>query len=181
MKAGILTGILTWAGLFGANLFGQMNVLLDAAAAVNVQAPMRKVEVKAGQTEASKAIPGAAGGVYLEIPQGAGKPPDVQGEAAFEFVVDKPGTYYLWARVWWLDGCGNSLGMSLNGEKEFTFGQDATYKQWHWVKAPARLSQLNLQAGKQTLKVANREDGVAIDQILITRNKRYVPVGIEGR
>lgn len=180
-KSGIKLSKLIAAVLASSSLvgFAGMNVLIESKDAKEVSPPMRHV-VGGGQADGSaKLIPGAAGNAYLEIAQGAGKPPDVQGGALFEFTVDTKDTYYLWARVWWLDGCGNSLGMSINGEKEFTFGQDATYKQWHWVRAPLRLSQLDLNAGKHTLRLSNREDGVAVDQILITRNKRYVPVGIE--
>jgi hypothetical protein len=155
-----------------------MNVLLEAENASEVNAPMKLV--KAGDSAAGqKMIEGASGDAYLTVPQGAGKPPEVQGDCTLKFKVDKSARYYLWARVWWLDGCGNSVGVSIDGAKEFTLGQDATYKKWHWVPVKARLSQLQLSAGEHSLKISNREDGVAIDQILLTRNKRYVPVGIE--
>ena len=129
---------------------------------------------------AAAVLADSSGGQYLEIPEGVGKPPDVNGDATLEFSLEKAGTYVLWCRVWWLDGCGNSIGIAIDGGKDFTFGQDATYKKWHWVKSPPRLEQLTLPAGKHTLKLMNREDGIAIDQILFTTNTRYVPVGIEA-
>ena len=125
------------------------------------------------------AIDGASGGRYLQIPQGAGKPPENDGRARLQFEVRKAGTYQLWARVWWLDGCGNSIGFALNGSKSFTFGQDASYGKWHWVQAPRRLQQLELEPGIDVLEISAREDGVAVDQILLTLNRRYVPVGVE--
>jgi len=156
-----------------------MNTLIEASSAAAVTAPMRLVDTSDKENAPKKIIAGAAEGKYLEIPQGVGKPPEVKGDATLSFAVAKKGTYYLWARVWWLDGCGNSFGVSIDDGKEFTLGQDATYKKWHWVKVKARLSQLNLEAGEHTIKISNREDGIAVDQILFTTNKRYVPVGIE--
>ncbi len=155
-----------------------MNVLIEATAAKTITPPMLLVNAAAPGADAAKTIKGAANDTYLTIPLGAGKPPEVGGDASFEFEVDQAATYILWARVWWTDGCSNSLFMSINGA-QFAFGQDATYRQWHWVKATGRLPQLDLKKGKHTLTISNREDGVAIDQILLTRNRRYVPVGIE--
>ncbi len=129
--------------------------------------------------DAGPMVADASGNRVLAIPQGAGSPPDVGGRATFTFSVPSDGYYQLWCRVWWEDGCGNSLGMKIDDHAEFTFGQDGTYKTWHWVKAPPRLRQLNLEAGKHTLTMTNREDGVAIDQILLVKSKRYVPVAIE--
>ncbi|MDA0321226.1 MAG: hypothetical protein O2923_00710 [Verrucomicrobia bacterium] len=123
---------------------------------------------------------GASGSTFLEVPQGEGNPPKVPGgQSSYTFSLDESGTYYLWCRVWWLDECGNSSTMVLNGGHPFTFGQDAVYKTWHWVKAPRRIKDLKMDAGPQTLIIQNREDGVRIDQILLTLDKRYVPVGVE--
>jgi hypothetical protein len=57
--------------------------------------------------------------------------------------------------------------------------EDSTYKTWHWVHSPPRLPQLALPAGPCTLTVQNREDGVRIDQLLLTTDRRYIPVDIE--
>lgn len=157
-----------------------MNILIEAGSAREIHAPMRLVKLSDDTSEKpAKPIKGAAHDTYLEIPQGAGKPPAVNGDASLPFKIDQKGTYYLWARVWWMDGCGNSFELSIDDGKAFILGQDATYNRWHWVKIKARLSQLKLDVGEHVLKIANREDGVAVDQILLTRNKRYVPVGIE--
>lgn len=122
---------------------------------------------------------GASGGKYIEIPQGAGNPPAVTtGSIAYRFTIAKAGTYYLWCRAWWLDECGNSVGVQVNELPPFTLG-DSTFKTWHWVKAPPRLKQLNLAAGEHTLMLLNREDGVRIDQILLTTDRRFVPVDAE--
>lgn len=136
------------------------------------------------------AVDGASGGKYIEIPQAPIKSPEeekdsedsskkIQGKAVYEFEVASAGVYYLWCRVWWLDSCGNSLSINLDAAKPFAFGQDRTFKTWHWVKAIDGLKQLNLSGGTHTLTIHAREDGVRVDQILLTKNKNYVPVGIE--
>ena len=136
-------------------------------------------------------VEGSSAGKYIEIPQGKNpksppegekstKPPvALAGEATYTFSVAKTGIYYMWCRAWWLDRCGNSVGVSLDGGLPFSLGQDGTCKCWHWVKSPPRIKQLKLSAGTHTLTLMNREDGIRIDQILFTDSKRYVPVGIE--
>ncbi len=150
-------------------------VCIEAEHPVEITRPMQIVDATA-QPETLK---NASGGKYLEVPDGAGKPPEVGGSAVYSFTIDSPGTYYLWGRVWWPDGCGNSFSMSLNDAKEFAFGQDGTEKRWHWVAAPPRLKQLELDKGTHKLVISNREDGAKIDQILLVKNRRYVPVDIE--
>jgi hypothetical protein len=162
-----------------AAMAGAAPVCFEAEDAQDIAAPIKLV-TKAASEEDAACVKGASGGAFLEIPEGAGKPPEVAGgKAVFTFDVPKDGSYYLWARVWWNDGCGNSIAMSIDGAKPFTFGQDATYKCWHWVKSPPRLSQLKLKAGTHTLTLTNREDGLRIDQILLESNRRFVPIDIE--
>ncbi len=103
-----------------------------------------------------------------------------KGEALYTFAVEKDGEYYLWGRAWWSDRCGNSVSMIIDDGKSFTFGQDGTYRTWHWIKSPPRIRQLKLTKGKHTLKIKRREDGVKLDQLLFTTDKEYVPVGIES-
>lgn len=172
---GTLAG-LTVAGLFSAS---GASVCLEAEAATELKAPMHVVNLGKEPVPA-KAVKGASGNQYLEIPEGAGKPPEVGGEASLSFEAPEAGTYVLWCRVWWPDGCGNSLGLSMDGGPAFTFGQDATYGKWHWWKAPARLKQLELTKGPHMLKISNREDGAILDQLLLTTDTHYVPVDIEA-
>lgn len=127
-----------------------------------------------------KAVKGASEDKYLEISQGKGNPPKVTtGEAAFIFDVQMEGRYYLWCRVWWDDECGNSFTMRIDDALPFSFGEDATYNCWHWVRALKGLKQLDLSKGKHKLTIHNREDGVRLDQILFVMDKNYVPVAVE--
>jgi hypothetical protein len=153
-------------------------ICLEAESATGMVEPVRIAD--ASGTNAAVAVAGASGNKYLEIPKGAGHPPTLnQGEAKLSFEVDTPGDYTLWGRVYWLSECNSSFTMSVDDSLAFTFGKDATYNVWHWVKAPPRLKMLTLAKGKHVLAIKNRQDGVKLDQVLLTLDKQYVPVGVE--
>jgi len=129
----------------------------------------------------SNGVEGASG-AYLEIPEGAGNPPKVEaGKAVFTVDVPKDGAFTLWCRVWWEAECGNSFTVKIDDQPAFLFGEDATYKTWHWVKSPVARSTapIKLTKGSHTLTFHNREDGVRLDQVLLSADKRFVPVEIE--
>ena len=154
-------------------------ILLEAEAAAQVEAPAIIVKADA-PPEGIQAVEGASGGAYLAIPQGVGNPPEViTGKAVYPIKVPADGNYTLWLRAWWDDSCGNSVTIQINDSAPFPM-EDTTYKIWHWVRSPPRLPQLKLQAGEAVLVIHNREDGIRIDQILLTTNRRYIPVEIEN-
>lgn len=131
---------------------------------------------------ASNTIAGASG-AYLEIPEGAGNPPKRnEGQATFSLEIPEDGLFTLWCRVWWEGECSNSFTVGFDSQPTFLFGEDATYKAWHWVKYPVSrtVSPITLAKGKHTLVFHNREDGVHLDQILLSADKRFVPVDIES-
>jgi len=166
-------GWIVCAVLLAASVVAQargIKICFEAESATAVEAPMVVV---------SNGVEGASG-AYLEIPEGAGNPPKVEaGKAVFTVDVPEDGAFTLWCRVWWEDECGNSFTVKIDDQPAFLFGEDATYKTWHWVRSPPRLVPLQLAAGPATLTLHNREDGVRIDQILLTTDRRRVPVGIE--
>ena len=142
----------------------------------------------AGKTEKPmelKAESGASDGKCLHIPEKIGKPPEVLGKAVFKFKVTKPGIYYLWARTWWLDGCGDSMSVTMNKELKLDLTgshtlMDSTHKHWHWVRLGNRKPvKFRLRKGEHTLEIGNREDGTKLDQVLLTTDAEYVPVAIE--
>ena len=102
-----------------------------------------------------------------------------KGSVQFTFRVKKTKRYVMWCRVRWDNVCGNSFSAAIDDALPFTFGQNATYKKWHWVQAPPRLKQLKLSKGVHTLTIKNREDGIMIDQIIFTSSRRLIPVGVE--
>lgn len=121
-------------------------------------------------------------GAVISIPEKAGNPPErCEGSALYAFENPQKGDFTLWCRVWWNGECSNSFTVRINDAPAFLFGEDATYKAWHWVKYPvARTSPaIKLDAGKVSLKIENREDGIMIDQIILSSDKRFVPVDIE--
>lgn len=112
-------------------------------------------------------------GKCLWIPEGAGKPPDVLGRSVFEFAVKKTAEYTIWLRTNWEDGCSNSVHAVVNDQAPYIVGEDGTYGYWKWRKGPC----IRLKKGIHRLELRNREDGVRIDQILITPDSTYQPSG----
>ncbi len=125
----------------------------------------------------------AAEQTALRIPDGKGVPPENEepamkyGGALFEIEVPQAVQCKIWVRCWWDGSCGNTLNLQVNDEpRSVTIGNDGTYHTWHWLESPKTY---NLSAGKHTIRILNREDGIAFDQILITSDMEYYPQEIE--
>jgi len=149
-----------------------VKICFEAESSGQLEAPMAAV---------SNGIAGASG-AYLEIPEGAGNPPKLEaGKAVYSFEVPEDGVFTLWCRVWWGGECSNSFTVRADDQPAFLFGEDATYKVWHWVRYPVSRTSapLRLAKGKHTLTFNNREDGVRLDQVLLSSDKRFVPVETE--
>lgn len=149
-----------------------VKICLEAETATSRELPMSVM---------TNGIPGASG-AYLEIPEGAGNPPKLMaGKACFEIEVPEDGLFTLWCRVWWEGECSNSFTVQVDDQPGFLFGEDATYKTWHWVKYPVSrtVPPIRLAKGKHVVTFHNREDGVRLDQVLFSADKRFVPVDIE--
>ena len=67
------------------------------------------------------------------------------------------------------------LDVSVDGSRPEVFGGDTSFKEWHWVKGPT----FKLSAGKHRIELLNREDGVRLDEFLLTTDGGYRPVGME--
>jgi hypothetical protein len=127
--------------------------------------------------------PRASKGQMLHLPDEKGTPPDGEapdmkyGGVVFEVDIPKPMKCKVWVRTWWEGSCGNSVYV-LGGRdpKPVVVGNDGTYEVWHWLEAP---QPFEFEAGKQEFFVLNREDGIRLDQLLITGDLQYVPQGIE--
>lgn len=125
----------------------------------------------------------AAKQTALRILDGKGVPPAEQepalayGGAVFEFDVPADLECKIWLRVWWDGSCGNTINLKVDDEpRSVTVGNDGTYTTWHWLESPKTYK---LAAGKHTITLLNREDGIMFDQMLITNDKAYFPQGIE--
>lgn len=118
----------------------------------------------------------------LRIREGAGKPPPDRepdlddGAARFSLPdgLEAGRAYTVWLRVRWDDGCGNSVYVSLPNRPLVVAGNDGLYGRWHWVKVPGTL---DMASGLTEMGVLNREDGVAISDLLFATAPTYVPQG----
>lgn len=116
--------------------------------------------------------PASAPDTVLALPRGSGSYGKT-GAARFAVHTRSSGKYHVWCRVRWRDSCGNSLGLQLDSLPRRTVGQDSVYKRWHWIRA----GRCELRKGHHSLLVAEREDGVELDQILFTSDADFVPSG----
>ncbi len=137
--------------------------------------------IKPSMVRTSTTSSAVAEGTFIQIPPRRPRPeeetgPTDDGNAVYRVNVPTAGTYRLWARTWWYDSCGNSFFIVIN-DRPATYIEDATYQTWHWVRGP----QVQLNAGTNTIRVQNREDGARLDQFMLTNNARYVPTRIEAR
>lgn len=157
------------------------NICVEAESAVTNEAPMVVVRSDAPPAEI-KPVGGASGNAYLEVPLGAGKTPKVKAGTA-KLVVEIPadGAYSVWLRANWMGECSNTLLVQIDSQPPFLIGADSTYHAWHWVKYPiSKVTPLpTITKGTHTVTLIHREDGVRLDQLLLTSDPRYVPVGIE--
>ena len=141
-------------------------VCFDAEAAASMETPLKKV-----MPGASKQYSGRG---FVEIPWDKNETKGM-GQAGYRVNVKTAGTYTLWARTYWLNGCGNSIAVSVNGGPVAVLGEDGTYDKWHWVGGKARV---RLKAGANTVVLKNRETGVRVDQFFLSQDDEYTPTGV---
>ncbi len=118
----------------------------------------------------------AACGKVAVLPEGGGSE-ELAGRIALTVDCPSAAARHAWARVRWNDSCGNSLSLSFDGKPALKVGQDAIYRVWHWV----RVGELPVTKGPHELVLAEREDGVAVDQILLSADAGFAPSGSYGR
>jgi len=148
------------------------SLIVDAAAAGSAEFILIEAEdTTAPPDGVMKISPAndASGNKVLDIPLEAGKG---LGSAAYRLTAPA-GSYTIWLRAFWTDGCSNSIGCAIAG-KEVTVS-DELLDEWHWLSSPV---QVELPGGPADLSLKNLEDGIMIDQILLTRDPRFVPHGI---
>jgi hypothetical protein len=106
------------------------------------------------------------------------------GLALYKIDVPADGKYVLWGRKYWLHGCGNSMLVSVDTQKN-VLGEDGNYERWQWWQlqtgdpesANRQPAVFDLKKGVHIIIVANREDGARLDQLCLTTNQRVVPGG----
>ncbi len=152
----------------GAAFANNAKVCFEAEKAVKVESPL-KIN-NAGKSSKY------SGSGFLDIPWDKNKTKGI-GSATYRVNVKSAGTYYLWARTFWANGCGNSIAMSVNGGTTLTLGEDGTYDKWHWVGGTSG-HRVKLNAGVNTFVIKNRETGVRVDQVFLSQDGNYTPTGI---
>ena len=163
----------------GASACVAATVLVEAENAVETEAPMALATNAVATGDMALT---ASGDAWLTIPEKAGNPPKLEkGFAKFEVEIPSDGGWFLWARVKWDGECSNSFTIQIDDGAPFLFGEDTTFNAWHWVRHPvSRMAKpVQLQKGRHTIVFRNREDGVSLDQLLLSTEKRFVPVGIQ--
>ncbi len=164
MKTQFLLASAVLAVSGGVALADNAKVCFEAETPVKIESPLRKVMNKDA---------GASNKSYLEIPWDQNKTKGI-GTATYTFNAPKAGSYYLWARCFWANGCGNSIQAGLSKTSLKVLGEDGTYDAWHWVGGKARVQ---LKAGKNTLVLHNHETGVRVDQFFLCTDADYTPAG----
>jgi len=145
--------------------------VIDASDAVTLTPPFER----ASDSQAAKQS-------VLRIPDEKGKPPEGEepdmkyGGAVYDLDIQDAATCKVWLRVWWEGACGNTIYVKMDDGKAVTVGNDGTYDAWHWLEAPITYP---LTQGPHKLVLLNREDGIRVDQILLTDDMEYFPQGIE--
>lgn len=120
------------------------------------------------------ATPGASAGACLRIAPSAEKKA-FGGSAEFAIELPKAQQVSIWFRTRWGGTCANSFELVAPAGPLQLIGEDGTYGAWHWVKG----SRLPLAAGKNVFVMKPREPDVQIDQIVVTADEGFVPMGVE--
>jgi N-acetylneuraminic acid mutarotase/fibronectin type 3 domain-containing protein len=103
-------------------------------------------------------------------------------EMRFTVAFEAPGTYYVWLRGFAAGGADNALHAGVNNT--FAAGADRmslnTYGSWAWFNTTSDGPVATLAiptAGTHTVNVWMREDGIAVDRVLLTTSASFVPTG----
>ena len=128
----------------------------------------------------AKAKPGYAASGYIIHSPDAGTAYSGAGGPGTEYWIDFPrgGVYYLWLRGYGITG-GTSCRVMLNGAAAFDTVAWQLLGAWQWVgTAQFQRMAINIPgAGVNVIGLAGREDGIAIDRLLLTTDPQYSPSG----
>jgi hypothetical protein len=123
------------------------------------------------------ADPNASGGSYIETSS------EESGTATLSLNLPVAGDYVIWCRVLSPDTATDSIYVSMDGGVEDIYDTVSTWSTaWQWTLVNGRGAIANpriftLNAGTHTLVFRGREVNAAIDQLLVTNDRNYVPGG----
>ncbi|MCE5276587.1 MAG: tandem-95 repeat protein [Planctomycetaceae bacterium] len=103
----------------------------------------------------------------------------------YQVQFDAPGTYYVWIRTIGATGSDDSVNVGLDGQAATLgkWGMTMTTSTWAWnngVKDAGGTTRVAINvttAGVHTFNVWMREDGTAVDKIILTRDASFTPTG----
>ncbi|OIP81251.1 MAG: hypothetical protein AUK44_10350 [Porphyromonadaceae bacterium CG2_30_38_12] len=123
------------------------------------------------------AFTGFSGSGYMEtvnagLPNAAGW--TEAADLSYNITFSTIGNYYLWALVYAPDGASNSANVGMDGNQVGTTSIGGGTS-WSWQK---HATTFNVNAnGLKTINIRRREDGYAIDKILLTNDASLTPTG----
>lgn len=118
--------------------------------------------------------------------------PGVMGVLHYKVNFSEPGRYYVWVRAHSTGSEDNGIHVGLNGEWPAS-GQRMQWcegkRSWRWESKQRTdavhcgepyLIYLDVEeAGEHEIQFSMREDGFEFDRFLLTRNRDYIPQGVE--
>jgi len=178
-----LTAVLAGVALFCATaLFAgkYVTIVFEAEEATNVMGKVWFVK-KHGEDPGGK-----ASGKTLAVPKTEPGQKPKHEEVTYTVNIPQNGYYYLWARVYWKNGCGNSVYFKIDGEKgDAILGGDGTYNALHWVCLKETVDakknktgdplKLPLKKGTVTFVMGSKESATEIDQFVLTTDPEMYP------
>lgn len=115
-------------------------------------------------TSAMEITPDNGNGNALDTPNGA--------ELRYEIDFPSTGTWYVWVRVRFNDGNGNSFFTRFGTTGLATQQGNNTYTTWQWITVG---SQNITTTADQRFSIFSREDGMAVDHIYMSKNAAATP------
>ena len=106
------------------------------------------------------------------------------GHAAYPIIVPETGRYRIWARMWFMDKCGDSFWYWVDHGTSHPPNQrpmSSNPREWrNWVWFSDTQNTLQLSAGRHIVHIEPREDGVRFDQFCLVREGATPPRRHEG-
>ncbi len=105
----------------------------------------------------------ASGGKYI----------DYCADAAFQFNVEAPGKYYVWARHWVPRTANWGYYLQIGKKKKMVSltGKIPAARTWFWIEC----FPVELDKGSHSLSVSYLMNGKRLDEIVLTRDKNWKP------
>jgi hypothetical protein len=127
---------------------------------------------------------GFSGGAALQVvpdlggnvPSGG---PENQAQLNYTVRIGPAGVYYIWLRGLASNGASDEVTVGINGVRASTLVVPATGQYtWSRTTTTGGLARLVVnRAGRHTLNLWMRDDGLVVDKIVVTRAQAFRPVG----